>query len=213
MKKIIICLAVMLCSMFALLGCSCSNSNGVSKSSNNNYSNNASSNNSTSNSNNVSNNNSINSSSGTKSNSTSSQQNIKSAIIGKWTISTISNPDYFSASNGNMVVATDKVKNGYKYLTPPPNLNFKENGRIINLSGFDIYTYEIKDDETVVAKDYATRGTSDMGGEVITFKYDKNNNTLTVVDYTNSKGEVITNNGAYSTSDRSKVVGDVYSKD
>ena len=164
-----------------------------------------------SNSSNVTTNKSTNSSAYNR-NSTSSQQDLKKAIVGKWQISSFAYPDEFSTRDGKIINYIGSNPNSkYQYMVMYAMLDFREDGRIYSFSGFDIFKYEIRDNDTVVAVDIANNGNG-LGGAVVTFKYDWNNKTLTVENFTNNEGKVITDNGAGSGYDRSKAIGNVYRK-
>ena len=145
-------------------------------------------------------------------NSTSSQQDLKKAIIGKWQISSFAYPDEFATRDGKIINYIGSNPNSkYQYMVMYAMLDFREDGKIYSFNGFDIFKYEIRDNDTIVAVDTANNG-SGLGGAVVTFKYDSNNKTLTVENFTNNEGKVITDNGAGSGYDRSKAIGNVYRK-
>ena len=186
--------------------------NGFEESSDSSYNSNSYSSNSyNSGSSNVTTNKSTNSSAYNR-NSTSSQKDIKKAIVGKWQISSFAYPDEFSTRDGKIINYIGSNPNSkYQYMVMYAMLDFREDGKIYSFSGFDIFKYEIRDNDTIVAVDIANNG-SGLGGAVVTFKYDRNNKTLTVENFTNNEGKVITDNGAGSGYDRSKAIGNVYRK-
>ena len=159
--------------------------------------------------------NASNSSSSSKSNATNSTKNSNS-IVGEWKVSTFAYPNDWkpNPNGGNVMYTGEGWSDLYNYDHPAPKLKFREDGKVhAGTAAGDSYIakYVKNGDGSIVVRMLDTSNR----GDIITFKYNQNDNKLTIENYTDVDGNVVTNkkvNGRDKVTDRTKAIGTVYKK-
>ena len=225
MKKRIISIVMVMFLALGLTACGCSNNEQKTGQitdttvDSKNYQNSQS--NSSYGANNSSSSNSSNGSSSYNSNSSSnSGTNKSSSIVGTWKVSTFGYPDDWTVDNVSHQLSyigdgwVDESSYWYHYVHPALVLKFKQDGTVYTTTPMGdnyIGKYENKNDGSIVAS--ITNGTTRM--DIATFKYNQNDNTLTIETFTGDDGNVVTEdilNGYKKITDRSTAIGTVYKK-